>query len=190
MTGTRRSALALGLFVALTAATGNVAAADHLRVVSEVTVTPSDKPAQGYVLAVRLRTSDGRPLNEATLSFYETVELFGRREMLVATARTDGQGIGSTTYLPARTGRHEIVMRFAGRDHVAPAEHRSSFEATVAARPYEPYAPPLGSFTAALPYGVGMLVLSVWALIAFALFGTARGVLRGARDHAAKGDTA
>lgn len=178
----RRWAL-LGLVVALTAPLGNAAQADHVRVVADVTVSPAAKVEQGYMLAVKLRTSDGRPLNEATVRFYQSVELFGDREMLIATARTDGQGNGSTTYLPARTGLQEIVMRFAGRDHVAPFEVRRAFDAAVAAAPYRAATPPLASFSAAVPYGVGVVVLSVWALIAFAFFGTALGIRRGARDH-------
>ncbi len=172
--------------VATTALLGDVALADHVRVVAEVTISPAEKAEQGYVLTVKARTSDGRPLNDATVSFHETVELFGKREMLIATARTDGQGVGSAIYLPARTGTHEIILRSAGREHVAPLEARHSFEATVAAPPYRVRAPPLASFSAAVPYGVGVVVLAVWALIAFAFFGTALGIRRGARDQQQK----
>lgn len=164
--------------------------ADHIRAVFEVRVTPAEKLEQGYALSVRLRTTEGRPVNEATVRFYEIVELFGTRDMLVATATTDGQGNASTTYLPARTGPHKIVVRFPGREHVAPAETRLSFEATVAAPPYQQEPVPLTSFMATVPYGVGAIVLSVWTLIAFALFGTVIGVLRGTRDYTQKGDIA
>jgi len=37
---------------------------------------------------------------------------------------------------------------------------------------------------------VGVIVLAVWAVIAFALVSTARGVRRGARDLGTKGDLA
>lgn len=180
MNGLRRGAAILG-FVATTTLLGGAALADHLRVQAEVTVGQAEKVEQGYALSVKLRTSDGRPLNDTIVSFHETVELFGTREMLIATARTDGQGLGSAIYLPARTGRHEIVVRTAGGEHVAPLELRHSFEAIVAAPPYRAHEPPLASFSAAVPYGVGVVVLSVWALIAFALLGTAGGVLRGGR---------
>lgn len=179
----RRWAAVLAMVVATTAFLGSAAFADHLRAVAEITIVPADKVEQGYVFRVRMRTSDGRPLNEATVSFYETVELFGEREMLVATARTDGQGTGSTTYMPARTGAREIVMRFAGREHVPALEVRRSFEATVAAAPYRAATPPLASFSASVPYGVGVVVVFVWALIAFALLGTALGIRRGAPDQ-------
>lgn len=190
MTMARRLGMAVGVALVVTLLLGDVALADHLRTVCDVHATASAKLEQGYVLDVRLRTTDGRPVNEATVRFYEVVELLGAREMLIATGTTDGQGNASTTYLPARTGQHEIVVRFAGRDHFTRAEGRASFEATVAAPPYRPETGALSSFTAVLPYGVGAVVLGVWALIAFALFGTARGVLRGAHDHAEKGDIA
>jgi hypothetical protein len=153
-------------------------AANAARVSLDVRV--SDKPAQGYVLKVRLTTPDGRPYNEATVRFYETVQLFGTREMLIATARTDGQGNGSTSYLPARTGGHEIIARVEGRGSVGPAESRQTFEATVAAPGYRAPAPPLAAFSRGVPYGVAVVLLAVWALIAFAFFGTALGIRRGA----------
>lgn len=190
MTRARRRGLALGLALALSLVPAEVALADHIRAVFEVKVMPAEKLEQGYALSVRLRTTEGRPVNEATVRFYEVVELFGTREMLVATAATDGQGNASTTYLPARTGPHEIVVRFPGREHIAPAETRLSFEATVAAPPYHQEPAPLASFMATVPYGVGAIVLSVWTLIAFALFGTVIGVLRGTRDDTQKGDIA
>lgn len=183
-------AAAPAVAVATMLALGGIALADHVRAVCQVSATASVKPDQGYVLGVRLTTTEGRPVSEATVRLYEVVELFGTREMLVGTARTDGQGNASLLYLPARTGTHQIVVRFPGRDHVAAAEGRTSFEATVAAPPYRPETPALASFSAAVPYAVGLVVLSVWALIAFALFGTARGVRRGARDYAQKGDIA
>lgn len=183
----RRWVAVLGVVVATTVLPlGNAASADHLTIIAEITVGHTEKAEQGYVLGVRMRASDGRPVNEATVRFYETVELFGKREMLIATARTDGQGVGSTTYLPARTGTREIVMRFAGRAHLAPLEVRHSFDVTVAAAPYRAATPPLASFSAAVPYGVGVVVLSVWALIAFAFFGTALGIRRGSRDQQEK----
>ena len=186
MSRLRRSALVIGLAMALSASLGGAALADHIRALGDVTVSPSENAEKGYVLAVKLRTSDGRPLNEATVSFYEKVELFGAREMLIASARTDGQGVGSTTYLPARTGRHDILMRFPGREHVAPLEVRHTFDATIAAQPYRAATPPLAAFSARVPYGVGVVVLAVWALITFAFFGTAIGIRRGARDQQQK----
>lgn len=183
MSGIRRWAPALVVLLALTITAGNVALADHLRVLVDVSVAPAEKAAQGYTLSVRLRASDGKPVNEATVRFYEVVELFGRREMLVATARTDGQGAGSTTYLPARTGSRELIARYSGRDHLPPVERTFSLDATVAAPPYRAAPVPLAAFTALVPYGVGVVVLAVWALIAFALLGTALGIRRGRRDQ-------
>lgn len=187
----RRVIAAAGLVVALTALLGGAAYADHVRAVAEVGVSHAEKLEKGYVLSVKLRGSDGKPLNTATVRFYETVEIFGPREMLIATATTDGQGSASVPYLPARLGTHEIIVRFPGRDHITATVAKHSFEATVAAAPYRQPVPPLASFSAKVPYGVGVVVLAVWGLIAFALFGTVRGVLQGGRDRAIrKGDTA
>lgn len=170
---------------------GNVALADHLKAICDVQVTASAKLEQGYVLGVRLHTSDGRPVNEATVRFYDKVELFGDREMYIGSSITDGQGNTSLRYLPARLGTHELVVRSSSKDHFTAAEGRVTFEATVAAPAYRSEPAPLAAFSALVPYGVGAVVISVWALLAFAFFGTARGVLGGARDHAQKkGDLA
>jgi hypothetical protein len=157
--------------------------ADHIRVVSDITVTPAERVEQGYNLSLRLRTTDGRPFNEASVRLYEVVELFGRREMYITTVVTDGQGSAMTTYLPARSGRHELIARAPGREHYPDVEATFSFDATVAAPSYREPVVPLASFSAAVPYGVGVVVLSVWALIAFALFGSAIGIRRNKRDR-------
>lgn len=187
----RRIVASAGLAIAMTVSLGTTASADHVRAITEISVAHAEKLEKGYVISVKLRGSDGRPLNSATVRFYESVEMFGAREMFIASALTDGQGNASIPYLPARLGQHELIVRVPGRDHTAASVTKHTFEATVAAAPYRQGTPPLAAFSANVPYGVGVVLLSVWALIAFALFGTMRGVLQGARDPAIrKGHTA
>lgn len=181
-----RALIVISLVLATSVSLGATALADHIRAVGEISVANSENAKLGYVLAVKLRTSDGRPVNNADVDFYEPVDLFGTRLMHIARARTDGQGAGSTTYLPARTGPHEIVMRFAGREHIPALEVRHTFDATIAAAPYREQIPPLASFSSRVPYGVGLVVFAVWGLIAFALFGTAIGIRRGASTREQK----
>ena len=188
MTRATRIGLAIVSACLATALTGGVALADHQRAVCEVSAVASTKIELGYVLSVRLATTDGRPVNDAPVRFYESVELLGAREMLIASVMTDGQGRASVAYLPARTGDHRIVVRFAGRDHLGPVEGRTSFQATIAAPPYREEPMPLAAFSTRVPYVVGAIVLAVWSLIAFALFGTARGVMSARTQE--KGDTA
>ena len=186
-----RLALVVGVVVGSTASLGTPASADHVRAVAELGVVGHEKLEQGYVLSVKLRGSDGRPVNNATVRFYESVELFGAREMLIASALTDGQGNATIPYLPAKLGKHEVIVRFGGREHIGAAVARHTFDATVAAAPYRQTVPPLARFSASVPYGVGVVAVAVWALIAFAFFGTVRGVLRGAGPaFIKKGDTA
>lgn len=156
-----------------------------------LTALPAAKVTQGYVLAVHLAAPDGKPLNETLVSYSETVDLFGEREMTLGEASTDGQGDASLLYLPARLGAHEIVVRTGGKGQVTRGETRTTLDARVAAPTYRSEPAPLAAFSALVPYVVGALVLSVWALLAFALFGTARGVLTGGRDRTQKkGDLA
>lgn len=180
MTRAMRIGLSVVAACLVTALAGGVALADHQRAVCEVSATASTKVDLGYVLSVRIATTDGTPVNDATVRFYESVELFGPREMLIGAGMTDGQGRASLAYKPARTGTHHIVVRFAGRDHLGPAEGRTTFEATIAAPPYQAEPLALAAFSARVPYVVGLVVLAVWSLIAFAIFGTARGIVTGA----------
>lgn len=156
-----------------------------------VTAEPAQKMEKGYVLAVHLSSADGKAVNETAVRFYETVDLFGEREMYLGETSTDGQGDASLIYLPARLGAHDLIVRTSGKGAVTRGETRMTFEARVAAPVYRSEPAPLAAFSALVPYAVGVLVLSVWALIAFALFATARGVFVGGRDHSVKkGDLA
>lgn len=182
MTHLRRTVAVIVAALMLLVGLATPVLADHVRVLSTIAVAPAEKVEQGYRIEVRLRTSEGRPVNEATVRLYQVVELFGEREMYITSVLTDGQGVGSTVYLPARTGRHELIARWPGREHLPDLEERFVFEAALAAPAYREATVPLASFSAAVPFGVGVVVLSVWALIAFALFGSAIGIRRGRRD--------
>lgn len=187
---TRRIGLAFVLSLLAILLPATVALAAPQRTTVELAAAAAAKAEQGYLLTVRVRTADGRPVNEAELRFYEAVELFGARDMYIGSATTDGQGQGGLLYLPARLGSHQVIARFAGRDQAGPAEGRTTFEAVVAAASYETAVAPLSGFSKVVTAVVGAIVLSVWVLIAFALVSTARGVRRGARDLVSKGDHA
>lgn len=178
----RRIGLAFVLAALATVFLGSAALAAPQRASIDVSVRPAAKAAQGYVVAVRVRTADGRPVNEAAVRLYEPVDLFGARQMFVGSLTTDGQGEGTLAYLPAQLGSHQVIAKFAGRDQVSSAEGRATFDATVAAPPYQTQAVPLAGFSRVVTAVVGAIVLGVWALIAFAFISTARGVRLGARD--------
>jgi hypothetical protein len=156
----------------------------------EVTTRAAAKAELGYVIETRVVSPDGKPVNDAVVRFYQLVDFFGPREELIGTARTDGQGNAALTYLPASTGSHEIAVRFAGQGSLVPSVGTATFEATVASPPYRSDEPVLLAFTRLVPYAAGAIVLSVWGLIAFALFGTARGIAVRAAKTIAKEDTA
>ena len=155
-----------------------------------VTAQPLPKAEQGYALAVTVVSPDGKPLADASVKFFELVDLFGPREMLLGAGTTDGRGSASYGYLPARKGVHQIVVRSARQDRVTAGEGRMTFEASVAKEQKRAERSAFAVFSDRVPYAVGLLVLAVWGLIAFALFGTARGVIAGARGHQKEGETA
>ena len=144
----------------------------------------------GYTLSVTVISPAGMPVNDATIRFYDIVDLFGQREELIGSAVTDGQGLTAISYLPAMTGAHQIVARFAGQGTLTPSLGVTTLEATVAAPAYTVDRPALATFSAYVPYAAGVVVLAVWGLIALSLFGTARGVVARANESRRKGDTA
>ncbi|HTJ60263.1 MAG TPA: hypothetical protein VL333_03620 [Candidatus Saccharimonadales bacterium] len=186
----RRVALSISISVIAMLLLSTAAVAVTQKATIQLSVVAAEKLEQGYAVTVRVRTDDGKPVNDATIRFYESVDLFGAREMSLGSATTDGQGQATFLYLPAQLGSHQIVARFAGRDQVAAAEAETTFEASVAAPSYQPETVALSGFTQVVTVAVGIVVLTVWALIAFALISTARGVRRGARDLGPKGDLA
>jgi hypothetical protein len=159
---------------------------------SRVTLTTARAAREelGYTLSVKITSPAGTVVNEATIRFYDIVELFGQREELIGSAVTDGQGQAAILYLPSTTGTHKIVARFAGQGTLVPSLGVTDLEAAVAAPAYKVDPPPLAIFTKYVPYAAGVLVLAVWGLIALSLFGTARGVVARANEKHQKGDTA
>lgn len=153
-------------------------------------VTTGAKPELGYILSASVTSPAGKAVSEATVRFYDVVDLFGQREELIGSGTTDGQGNVAISYLPAIIGTHQIVARFAGQGSLIASLGTTTFEAKVTAKPYTVDQPPLAGFSRAVPYVVGMLVLAVWGLIAFSLFGTARGVVATANSTRRKGETA
>jgi hypothetical protein len=162
--------------------------ADGSRV--QLTTAPAAKPELGYTLSVRITSPAGKPVNDATIRFYDVIDFFGQREELIGTAVTDGQGLTAVTYLPATKGTHRLVARFVGQGSLVPSLGVADLEATVSARPYRVDQPPLAIFSRYVPYAAGVVVLVVWGLIAFSLFSTARGVVARADEKIRKGETA
>ena len=155
-----------------------------------VTAQPLPKAEQGYALAVTVVSPDGKPLADASVKFFELVDLFGQREMLLGAGTTDGRGNASYGYLPAQKGIHQIVARSARQDRVTVGEGRMTFEATVARDRTLAERSPLSLFSDRVPFAAGLVVLAVWCLIGFALLSTARGVIGGARGTPRKGKPA
>ena len=191
MTDLRKLLLTLGAALVLAALLANTSFAADGRAILFLQARASARPELGYVLEARLVTTDNKPVNESAVVFYDVVDLFGSREMQVGAATTDGQGLAAVTYLPARAGTHRIVARSVARPGLGVLRQLDAVAAEVLDD-----LPALGA-PEELVDAVGehradagdAIVLAVWARIAFALFGTARGVMTGARKEG-KGDTA
>ena len=159
---------------------------------SKITIktAPAEKTQLGYAVTAQVTSPAGKPVGDATIRFYDVVDLFGQREELIGSAVTDGQGNALIYYLPASIGTHKIVARFPGQGTLTPSLGVTDFEAAVAAPAYKVDPQPFAAFSRYVPFAAGAIVLSVWALIAFSLIGTARGVVSRANETIRKGDTA
>lgn len=177
---------ATGIGLAPAAIVNPPATAARLR----VTAQPLPETQRGYGLAVTVVAPDGKALVDAPVRFFELVELFGSREMLLGTGITDGRGNASYAYLPARAGAHQIVVRSQSQGRVTAGEGRLTFEASVAEGPLPAEHSSFAAFSDRVPYAAGVIVLVVWGLIGFALLSTARGVIGDARTTSHKGETA
>ena len=155
-----------------------------------ITSAPAEKTDLGYALTAKVTSPAGKPVGDATVRFYDVVDLFGQREELIGAAQTDGQGNALIYYLPASTGTHKIVARFAGQGTLTPSLGVADLEAALAAPAYKVDPQPLAAFSRYVPFAAGAVVLSVWALIAFSLIGTARGIVTRANETSRKGETA
>ncbi len=135
------------------------------------------KAELGYVIETRVVSPDGKPSTmRSSGSTTSSTSSAARRAHRDRAHRRPGNA--SLSYLPASTGSHDIAVRFAGQGSLVPSVGTATFEATLAAPPNRSDEPALLGFTRLVPYAAGAIVLSVWGLIAFALFGTARGIAR------------
>ena len=152
---------------------------------------PAEKPELGYALTAQVTSPQGKPVGDATIRFSDVIDLFGQREELIGTAQTDGQGMALIYYLPATAGTHTIVARFGGQGTLTPSLGVTDVELAQAAKPYKADAQPLAAFSRYVPYAAVAIALTVWALIAFSLLGTARGIVAArANEMKRKGETA
>lgn len=156
-------------------------AAAAAKTVTSVTVTP-DTRDRGYVLDARVVSkADGKPVANALVRFYDTVQLLGTREMLVGSATTDGQGTVTIYYKPPQAGTHRIIARPAS-GQLAATDGVATFEATtVAPSAYTRDRLPLDPFSVNLPIAGETLLLVVWGLFAFVLIGSLIRIPRGTR---------
>lgn len=158
------------------------AAADHFAARISLTISAGARAEVGYILTARVQRSDGKAIGSETVRFYDIVDLFGPREMLIGSTTTDATGRAELTYLPATAGERRIVALYAGSDHISPVRGQATLHATVTRTAYEPEPAGLALFSSRVPYVVGVVVLIVWALIAYAFISTVRGILTGARS--------
>jgi hypothetical protein len=135
---------------------------------------------QSIVLLAKLTRQDGYPLSERTISFFETVNLYGTARISLGSAITSAVGLASLKYETRQAGQHSFTAVYSGDDvstssivdatldlsnipHMAPLEAPTGMEV-------------IGKYT--LPM-VGLVVLLVWAL----LLGTIISVIRGIRSQ-------
>lgn len=163
---------------------GSGPAAAAAKTTTSVTVTP-DMRDRGYVLDARVVSkADGKPVANALVRFYDTVQLLGAREMLVGSATTDGLGTVTIYYKPAQAGTHRIIARPASAQ-LAATDGVATFDATtIAPSAYTRDRLPLDPFSVNLPFAGETVLLVVWGLFAFVLIGSLIRIPRSAHHDA------
>jgi hypothetical protein len=150
------------------------------RALTSLSVQPATKEARGYALEARLVGKDGKALVGTEIAFYDVVELLGPREMWIGAAKTDGFGTVAIDYLPAEGGAHTIVARPTQWDRLAATQATATIQAVrVAPTTYAREDLPLDPFSVRVPSVGAFVLLSIWALFAFVVFGTAYRIPRG-----------
>jgi len=139
------------------------------------------------VLTATLKTADGKPLSDRSVSFYEQVTFLGQpRQALLGTAITDSTGAAGIVYQPARKGKDAIIARFASSGGYQGAEAKMSLdvEQVVPAFAAEPV--PLAGVGAGLAIAFAVLVVGVWAILLTVFLRTVIGIRVAARSAASR----
>lgn len=155
-------------------ASGGASAAS--RAPTRLSVTPSSSVVAGdemVVLMAVLRDDKGAPVPKAEVHFFVDTEFAGvKGQMEVAKARTDANGVAFADYQPTlRAEKQVITTRFEGQGLYD--ESQQVVELHQAGEPpsgisSEPVG--LEGLRQWAPTGLAVVVLAVWATLAFVLF--------------------
>jgi hypothetical protein len=132
---------------------------------------------KGWVLLkAQLKTTDGKPVSNRSVEFYQQVELLGPREAHLGTAMTDSTGVASLLFQAAQTGQHTVKLSFAGAEGYAASTGSGTFEVGAITPPFEPEPLPLAAVRGWLPIVLGGLVLAAWLVLLVVFLNTTLGI--------------
>ena len=161
-------------------------AAASARLATTLTIKPSmTLVATGDIvnLLTTLRDKNGAPVAKADIQYFVDTSFGGvKAKMNIGHTRTDANGVAFFDYQPALSDKNQkITAQFETSGLYD--EATQSIDIQLVGQPLPAYrqaAIGLDTFRDAAPYGLMLLVLTIWAIFAFVLF-QAVGVAWGAR---------
>jgi hypothetical protein len=124
------------------------------------------RPVPGQLLLIgRLTTTDGQPVNNQAVLFYQVVEFFGPRDADLGTATTDSTGNAVVVFQPAQPGPQTIKAYAPGSAVHQPAVTELTVTVATVVPPFESAPPPLALLRPWVPIGLGGLMLATWVTL-------------------------
>ena len=156
-----------------------------LRLTTAPRINEKGRETPGWlVLRAELKTTDGKPVTNQSVSFSQAVDLFGPREAALGEAKTDSTGLAALLYQPAQSGKQTINVSFAGGEGYAPSKTSSAIEVASVVPIFESQEEPLplAQIRPWLPIGLGGVVAAAWIVLLGVLLSTIRQI-RNAPGH-------
>ncbi len=191
----RRIFIAWSLFLALvTLGIGAVSAQTLAATGTRLTVQDTPRVDENgnivkgqLVLTATLTTTDGKPVSDQRIQFYEKASFMGgEREALLGTATTDSNGAAAIQYQPAHTGTDTIVVRFASNGGYQATESQLQLDVTDVVPPFTSEPAPFATVGTGLSIAFALLVVGTWAALLGTLLRSITGIRAAARASGAR----
>jgi hypothetical protein len=164
------------VILSLTLGGGRAAAAPTA--VAVTALPPADiQPGKPVTLGAKLvDTATNRPLGGYELQFFIMTDVFGERPMKVGQANTDATGSAYVLYKPSWEGETKVVVRYVGGVQYATGQGTYQFNAVGPVPVHQNASFGLEQIRRIAPWVIFALVGGVWAILAFVVVRTVRGI--------------
>jgi hypothetical protein len=117
------------------------------------------------ILSATLTTTDGKPVGDRTVEFYQQTSIFGDRESHIGSAVTDSSGTAVLAYRPAQTGQQTISIYFTGGSGLVSTSTTGTITVNEVAALFESHPLPLVLLGQWLPVVLAAFVVAAWGVL-------------------------